>query len=164
MKKDIHFIAGILATLTIATFFTSTIIVELFGTHAAIATVKSLIVLPGLFILLPAVAAAGGTGFALSKSRKGGLVQVKRKRMPFIGANGVLILIPCAIFLDHWAAAGVFDTTFYIVQGIELVAGAINLSLMSMNIRDGLRMSGRFRAKANRQQGPSRARRSPNRS
>ena len=146
MKQKIHFTAGILATLTIATFFTSTIIVELFGTHEAIAAVKSLIVIPGLFILVPAIAATGGTGFALSKSRKGRLVQVKQKRMPFIGANGVLVLIPCAIFLERWASVGAFDTTFYVVQGIELIAGAINLTLMSMNIRDGLKMSGRFRA------------------
>lgn len=146
MKKNIHFIAGMLATLTIATFFTSTIIVELFGSNDAVATVKSLIVMPGLFILVPAIAATGGTGFALSKSRKGKLVQVKQKRMPFIGANGVLVLIPCAVFLDRWASAGAFDTTFYIVQAIEIVAGATNLTLMSMNIRDGLRMSGRFRA------------------
>ena len=146
MKQKIHFTAGILATLTIATFFTSTIIVELFGTHEAIAAVKSLIVIPGLFILVPAIAATGGTGFALSKSRKGRLVQVKQKRMPFIGANGILVLIPCAIFLDRWASAGTFDTIFYIVQAIELVVGAINLTLMSMNIRDGLKLSGRFRA------------------
>ena len=146
MKQKIHFTAGILATLTIAIFFTSTIIVELFGTHEAIAAVKSLIVIPGLFILVPAIAATGGTGFALSKSRKGRLVQVKQKRMPFIGANGVLVLIPCAIFLERWASVGAFDTTFYVVQGIELIAGATNLMLMGMNIRDGLKMSGRFRS------------------
>ena len=146
MKQNIHFTAGIIATLTIATFFTSTIIVELFGTHEAIATVKNLIVIPGLFILVPAIAATGGTGFALSKSRKGRLVQVKQKRMPFIGANGVLVLIPCAIFLERWASVGAFDTTFYVVQGIELIAGAINLTLMSMNILDGLKMSGRLHA------------------
>jgi hypothetical protein len=39
-----------------------------------------------------------------------------------------------------------FDDTFYVVQGVELLAGAINLMLMGMNIRDGLRMSGRFHA------------------
>lgn len=146
MKQKIHLIAGILATLTITIFFTSTIIVELFGSHEAVAVLKSLIVLPGLFILVPAIAATGGTGFALSKTRKGRLVQTKQKRMPFIGANGVLVLLPCAIFLDLWASSGAFDTRFYIVQGIELVAGATNLTLMSMNIRDGLKMSGRFRA------------------
>jgi hypothetical protein len=46
------------------------------------------------------------------------------------------------------AAAGAFDTSFYLLQAIELLAGAVNLSLMALNIRDGLRMSGRLRAVA----------------
>jgi hypothetical protein len=66
--------------------------------------------------------------------------------MPFIAANGLLVLIPCAIVLDRWAAADTFDSTFYLVQGLELLAGAANLTLMGLNIRDGLKMSGRFRA------------------
>ena len=122
----------------------------MFGSHDTVATVKSLIVIPGLFILVPAIAVTGGSGFVLSKSRKGRLVEVKKKRMPFIGVNGVLVLIPCAIFLDRWVSVGAFDTTFYLVQGIELVAGAINVTLMGMNIRDGLRISGRFRNKSDK--------------
>jgi hypothetical protein len=148
MKQITHRIAAITATLCIATFFTSTVLVELFGSHEAVATIKSLIVMPGLLILVPAIAVTGGTGFSLSKSRKGRLVEAKKKRMPFIGANGVLVLIPCAIFLDRWASAGVFDASFYLVQAIELIAGAVNLMLMATNIRDGLRMSGRFRKPA----------------
>ncbi len=146
MPKKAHFIAGLIATLTIATFFLSTVIVELFGSHEAVAIVKSLIVMPGLFILVPAIAATGGSGFALSKSRQGRLVDSKKKRMPFIAANGLLVLLPSAIFLDRWASAGSFDTAFYLVQGVELLAGAVNLTLMDLNIRDGIKMSGRFRA------------------
>jgi len=146
MPKKAHFIAGLLATLTIATFFLSTVIVELFGSHEAVAIVKSLIVMPGLFILVPAIAATGGSGFALSKSRQGRLVDSKKKRMPFIAANGLLVLLPSAIFLDRWASAGSFDTAFYLVQSVELLAGAVNLTLMGLNIRDGIKMSGRFRA------------------
>lgn len=146
MPKKVHFIAGLLATLTIAAFFLSTVIVELLGTHEAVAAVKALIVMPGLVILVPAIAATGGSGFYLSKSRQGRLVDAKKKRMPFIAANGLLVLIPCAIFLNRWAAAGAFDTTFYAVQSLELLAGAVNLTLMGMNIRDGMRVSGRFRA------------------
>ncbi len=146
MSKQAHFIAGSLATLTIATFFLSTIIVELFGSHEAVATVKALIVMPGLFILVPAIAATGGSGFFLSRFRQGRLVETKKRRMPFIAANGLLVLIPCAILLGRWSAAGIFDSTFYLVQGLELLAGATNLTLMGLNIRDGLRMSGRFRA------------------
>lgn len=146
MPKKVHFIAGLLATLTIAAFFLSTVIVELLGIHEAVAAVKALIVMPGLVILVPAIAATGGSGFYLSKSRQGRLVDAKKKRMPFIAANGLLVLIPCAIFLNRWAAAGAFDTTFYAVQSLELLAGAVNLTLMGMNIRDGMRVSGRFRA------------------
>lgn len=146
MIVKIHFTAGILATLSIAVFFFSTIMVEIFCTHELIETAKRLIVIPGLLILVPAIAITSGTGLVISKSRKGRLIQAKQKRMPFIAANGVIVLIPCAILLNHWALAGAFDTMFYIVQSIELVSGAINLTLMSMNIRDGLRMSGRFRA------------------
>lgn len=146
MPKQVHFIAGLLTTLTIATFFLSTVIVELLGSPEDVATIKSLIVLPGLFILVPAIAATGGSGFFLSKFRQGRLVETKKKRMPFIAANGLLVLIPCAIFLNRWASAGTFDSTFYLVQSLELLAGAANLMLMGLNIRDGLKMSGRFRA------------------
>ncbi len=146
MPKTMHLVAGLLAALTIATFFLSSVAVELFGAHQAVATVKALIVMPGLFILIPAIAATGGSGFAIAKSRKGRLVDAKKRRMPFIAANGLLVLMPCAIVLDRWASAGAFDTTFYVVQGVELLAGAVNLTLMGMNIRDGISMSGRFDA------------------
>lgn len=82
----------------------------------------------------------------MGKSRHGRLVDTKKRRMPFIAANGLLVLVPCAIFLNRWAAAGSFDTTFYVVQAIELLAGPINLVLMALNVRDGLRMAGRLRA------------------
>ena len=94
---------------------------------------------------MPVIAATGGSGFFLSKSRQGRLVETKKRRMPFIAANGLLVLIPCAIFLNRWASAGMFDSTFYLVQGMELLAGAVNLTLMGLNVRDGLKMSGRFR-------------------
>ncbi len=146
MPNRVHLIAGLLAAATIATFFLSTVLVELFGSHEAVATVKSLIVLPGLFVLVPAIAATGGSGFYLSKTRHGRLVDAKKKRMPFIAGNGLLLLIPCAIFLDRWAAAGQFDSTFYTIQALELLAGAVNLTLMGLNIRDGMTVTGRYRA------------------
>lgn len=145
MTRRIHFLAGLLATLTIATFFSVSLFSELLGTKETIATVKALIVMPGLLLLIPAVAATGISGVVLSRSRQGRLVAAKKKRMPFIAANGVLILVPCAIFLNRWAAVGTFDTTFYWVQGLEFLAGVTNLGLMGLNIRDGLKMSGAFR-------------------
>ena len=149
MPNRAHLVAGVIATLCIATFFLSTLLVELFGSQASVAWLKSFVVVPGLFILVPAVAITGGSGFFLSKSRRGRLVDSKKKRMPFIAANGLIVLVPCAIVLSRWSAAGSFDTAFYVVQAIELSGGAINLALMGLNIRDGLRMSGRLRGASN---------------
>lgn len=64
--------------------------------------------------------------------------------MPLIGANGLLVLLPAAIYLQSKASAGAFDTGFYAVQVVELVAGAANLAMMGLNIRDGLKMTGRI--------------------
>lgn len=143
MKQNIHRIASILATICIATFFTSTLLVELFGSDSAIAFVKNLIVIPGLFILVPAMAITGATGFSLAKTRKGRIVENKKKRMPIIAATGILILLPAAIVLDNWASAGLFDTKFYILQAIELIAGATNLTLMILSITDGMELVGK---------------------
>jgi hypothetical protein len=65
--------------------------------------------------------------------------------MPLIAANGLLVLLPAAIFLNLWAAQGTFDSRFYLVQAVELLAGAINLLLMGLNMRDGVKLTGRFR-------------------
>jgi hypothetical protein len=145
MLLTLHRVSALIAILCVATFFSTTIYVEFFGTEESIASLKSLIVWPGMFILVPSIALTGASGFTLAKSRSGSLVQHKKKRMPFIGANGVLVLIPCAVFLDIWASAGAIDAVFYLVQGIELIAGAVNLIFMAMSLRDGFKMNGRFR-------------------
>ena len=141
MPKRIHLVAGILSMLCLATFFLWTIMAELFGSHAAIVQLKSLIVSPGLWIMIPAIAATGASGMWVGKSRKGRLVDAKKKRMPIIAANGLLVLVPCALTLHRWAAAGAFDSAFYGVQAVELIAGGINFTLMVLNARDGLRIS-----------------------
>lgn len=148
MKRKIHLLVAIVSMLCIATFFTSTIITELFGSKETISRVKALIVAPGLFILIPSMALVAGSGFSASKNRKSRLIDSKKKRMPFIALNGLFILTPCAIFLSLWATAGIFDAKFYIVQAIELAAGAFNLVLMGWNMRDGLKMTGKLRRNA----------------
>jgi hypothetical protein len=76
------------------------------------------------------LAAAGGSGFALAKGRRAGLVGAKVKRMPLIAANGILVLIPSALFLSFKARVAEFDAGFYAVQVLELVSGAVNIALL----------------------------------
>ena len=108
MMKMIHPVAGTLALATILSFWLSTLLSELFADAATVALVKSLIPW-GFLILVPAMALAGMSGFRLGKTWRGPVVAQKRKRMPVIAVNGILILIPAALYLSAKAQAGAFD-------------------------------------------------------
>jgi len=146
MKRNAHRIAGGLAFLLIAGFWTSTVISELSGSQESIATVKTAI-LWLMTVLIPSLMITGASGFSLADGRRSGLLDRKRRRMPIIAANGLIILLPSAFFLASRASAGVFDSWFYAVQALELIAGALNLALIGANIRAGMRMTGRLRRK-----------------
>lgn len=141
MKKKLHGIFGAVALLCITTFWLSTLVSELFMNQASIAAVKNAI-LGGMLLLIPSLAATGGSGFALAKGRSGRLVNIKSQRMKIAAGNGLLVLLPSAFVLSSWANDGRFDSTFYALQGLELLAGAVNITLLVMNMRDGLRLSG----------------------
>ncbi|MCW8907471.1 MAG: hypothetical protein OQL28_09480 [Sedimenticola sp.] len=148
MTQWLHAAVALLATATISTFLVSTLLVELFGSPESLVRVKALIVTPGLLVLVPALVATAASGVYLSRTRRGMLREAKIKRMPFIAANGLLVLVPCALFLNRWAAAGNFDVTFYTLQLLEIIAGAVNLVLMGLNIRDGMRMTAAGKTRA----------------
>jgi hypothetical protein len=143
MKTRIHALAGTCALLIVMCFWASTLISELFLSREAVVTVKTGI-LYGMGLLIPFIVAAGGTGFLLARSHTGDLVKRKKRRMPFIALNGLLVLAPAAIFLHGKAVAGEFDAVFYAAQGLELVAGALQLALLGRNFRDGLVLGGRL--------------------
>lgn len=58
---------------------------------------------------------------------------------------GFFVLIPAALFLASKARVGEFDTAYYTVQALEVLAGATNITLLALNMRDGLRLKGRLR-------------------
>lgn len=154
MKKAIRYLhrtAGVAAFLMILTFFTSTLVMEIWGDTAAILAVKSAIA-TGVWMLIPLMITAGATGFKMAPNARKGPLGNKKKRMPFIALNGLLVLLPAALYLDYLAGAGRFDTQFYLIQGAELIAGLINLALMGLNIRDGLRLNRASRASGQTQQ------------
>lgn len=136
----IHAAAGALALVLIATFWSSTLIAELFLDAAAIVAVKQAI-LWAIALLVVTLATVGATGFKLGGSSTGKTVSAKRRRMPFIAGNGLLVLLPSAVYLATKAANGQFDTMFYVVQAAELLAGLANMTLLGLNFRDGRRMT-----------------------
>lgn len=144
MSAQVHKIAGVTAFAMIAVFWVSTVITELVFDAATVTQLKTAIPY-GFLLLIPALVATGVSGLRLANGRRGGVLGAKLGRMPIIAANGLLVLVPAALFLAARAQAGAFDAAFYGVQAVELTAGAINLWLLSLNIRDGLRMTSRRR-------------------
>ncbi|MFC9475988.1 hypothetical protein ACFTS5_27705 [Nocardia sp. NPDC056952] len=143
MAARIHPVAGAVGLLTVLTFWTSTVVSELSGSTAAIVAVK--LAIPwALPILVLALAITGGTGFRLAGKSAMPALLAKKRRMPFIAGNGLLVLIPSAITLAVLAGRAEFGPLFYGVQALELFAGATNIVLMSLNARDGFRVTGRF--------------------
>ena len=141
MKLKIHLIAAILASLCITTFFTASLLSELFGSLQLVTQIKASILFPGLFILIPAMAITGITGNLLTKGKSNKLIRKKQFRMKLAAANGLLILLPSAIVLSSWAQAGQFDTDFYLLQALELIAGGCNLFLLGQNALAGRKLS-----------------------
>ncbi|MGF1708411.1 hypothetical protein [Enterovibrio baiacu] len=144
----IHRTAGVVAFLTIAAFFSSTVYSEFFGDQALVVQVKHAI-LWCLPLLIGSMMLTGLSGNKLYPAKGKGVMGRKQMRMKLAAMNGTLVMLPAAVFLFFKASAGEFDAYFWTVQGIELVGGALNLSLIGLNIRDGLSLK---KAKQPRQQ------------
>ena len=142
MKPVLHAASGTLAMLCIASFWVSTAVSELFLDHSAVAFVKRAIVF-GLFLLVPLLILTGLTGTILGKDRRESLIAKKTRRMRVVAANGLLVLVPAALVLNGMGAAGRFDAAFFAVQSVELAVGIVQMVLMGLNLRDGLRLSGK---------------------
>lgn len=136
-----HIIATVIATLTISSFFSFSLIAEIIGEDLFIKQVKTgiLYCLPILVIAMPMLAISGKK---LAGKSKNPIVAKKMKRMKFIALNG-MILISLAIYLYYHAIYKTIDSTFLYVQIVELLIGAVNLGLIVMNINSGLKLSGR---------------------
>ena len=150
MKRKIlvtfHRFAGIGAFLLIASFFFSTVYVEIFGNPKEILAVKRYIVsaILAVGLLMPVAAFSGAK---LGGKQKYGLVSKKMQRMRWIAINGIALIV-LAIMLYQKAKSGVFDIVFWAMQAVELVLGFANLVLLAMMIRDGLILSGKIKRKS----------------
>lgn len=143
--RTLHPVAGTLALAIILAFWLSTALTEISGSSEAIRTVK--LAIPwGFLVLAPALAVTGFSGFRMGAKWKHPLVAAKKKRMPLIALNGLLILVPCALVLRHFALSNDYAGVFYAVQALELCAGALNITLLAKSFRNGLQLKRRLAA------------------
>lgn len=147
----LHRVAGVLALTLVVLAWLATAVTEAAGSREAIATVKQVIAW-GLLLLVPAVVAANGSGWTLGAKRRSDDGQLpawlrrKQRRGIAVAALGLMVLAPCALWLAAASTRpGPLPDGFFAVQALELAAGAVNATLLTLNARDGYRMRSRRR-------------------
>ena len=105
MPRIIHPLAGIIALLTIVTFWLSTAISELFLSEVAVVTVKTAIPW-GFLLLVPALATVGGSGFFLAHGQRQGLVGAALVRGSVILRTSVFDVGSMLLFVGRERNAG----------------------------------------------------------
>lgn len=135
----IHAAASFLAILLLVSFWTGTVVSELFFDWLAVGRVKTAIV-GAIPVLIVALATAGATGRRLVPVPRRGLPKQKLQRLRVIAANGMVCLVPCALVLWRLSGREGPSSWFYGIQALELTAGAVNLTLIGLNVRDGRRL------------------------
>ncbi|SFI61368.1 hypothetical protein [Celeribacter neptunius] len=142
MLPKFHAAAGAVALLTIAGFWTATVTTLLIGDKYLIAMVK-LTIAWGLLGVIPMLLLAGLSGNRLARAMRGPVIAAKQRRMKIIAINGVVFLVPSALTLLPLAMQGQGGLVYYGIQLIELAAGATNITLLALNMRDGMRLARR---------------------
>ncbi len=140
IKVMIHGLAATMALALVASFWLATLISEVFLDAAAVLWVKQTIVHYGLALMVATMAVTAMSGLALTRQRAPTVASAKRKRMPWLAMNGLLCLLPAAIFLYFKAAAGEFDGWFIGVQILELGMGLGQMVLLGRNHIAGVRL------------------------
>ncbi|GGN94130.1 MULTISPECIES: hypothetical protein [Streptomyces] len=149
MKTRVHAVAGVLALTLISLFFTASAAVEIFGDDHAVQVVKTAIAF-ALFALVPCMAITGGTGRSLGANRRRApLIRRKQRRIAAAAAIGLLVLVPCAVTLQVLASDRHFGTEFSVIQAVEFLGGAVNITLLSLNVRDGRLLTAAARRRRN---------------
>jgi hypothetical protein len=136
----LHVAASASAITLIATFLASSGITELTGGAGDIRVLRHGVVL-GLALLVACLATAGLTGRHLAGDSRSAIVRRKQRRLQVAAAVGVLVLVPCALILNHLAAGPTTSRAFTALEVTEFLFGTVNLSLLVANFRDGRRMT-----------------------
>jgi len=140
----IHLAATMVAAITIVTFFTTSLTAELSGDFEIIKQVKFLIlcVIP---LLIVAMAVLNITGTKLAGETQNIQILAKKKRMKWMMVNGVG-LISLAVFLFYQSHYRNMNSTFILAQIAEFILGLANLILISLNVKSGLKLSGKLKS------------------
>ena len=136
----IHLSAAVGALALITTFLVSSAVTELAGNAADVHSLRQWIV-SGLPLLIGCLAAAALTGRRLARKSRAALIRRKQRRMQVVAALGIIVLAPCALILDALTAGASAGAVVAGLELTEILAGALNLTLLLLNVRDGRSLS-----------------------
>ena len=148
VKAKLHAAAGGIAMLTILAFQALLWRAEASGYPEDILAARVAILWGIGLVLVPALAGAGISGTVLGRGWRRPEIAAKTRRMRIIAANGLLVLLPMAIALWWLASKGMVEERFFWLQRAEMLAGLVNLGLLGLNMRAGLRLRAPRRAAA----------------
>jgi hypothetical protein len=131
-----HLAAAVGALALITTFLLSSAITELIGNAADVHRLRQWIVI-GLPLLVGCLAAAALTGRCLARKSRAAVIRRKQRRMQIVAAVGIVVLVPCALILDVMTAGALNGGVASALKITEILAGALNLTLLVLNFRDG---------------------------
>jgi hypothetical protein len=140
----VHLTAAVGAITVITAFLAVSAVTELAGSPGEIRAVRQGIML-ALPLLIACLATAGLTGRRLAGRSRSAVVRAKKLRLAAAAVVGLAVLVPCALFLAHLTAAHVAGPATTALEATELAFGSLNLSLLALNLRDGLRMRRRHK-------------------
>lgn len=136
----VHKVAGIIVLLTLVTFFLSTITIELLGDHEQIKWLKLFIMIFAIGLIAPFTIIIGKTGKKVSKGHDPKLLKKKSKLFKTIQRIGPFVLAPTGIVLYFMARSDSFNTVFYTIQLIELIAQLTSIVLIIIAINTGIQL------------------------
>ena len=136
MKTIFHAMFGMLSFGLILASLMASLIVEIWSSQRVIAGIKAL-AFQSILLLLVLLGFAALLGLSLGRARQGNIVEAKKKRMVWLFAVAILILLPVAYVLNKYAKQGQFNWAFIALQSVEYAFDIVFLVLLGLNIRDG---------------------------
>ena len=143
MKTKLHAAMGTLVLLWALVGVVAGLLCLIIGDMPTV-TAIALVMRRGVILMVAALVGVAISGGVLAGKRQDPPLLAKKRRMPMIIGVAVLVLLPADFYLSAKAQAGNFDALFDGVQGAALIANAALACLLSLNLRDGLRLSGRI--------------------
>lgn len=138
----VHGLSGAAALGIVLCYWSMALYAEVLASADTVILLRQVIlyVLPLLVLCL---ATAGASGAKLAGRSQAPQIRAKSTRMRLAALNGLLVLIPAAVFLGLRARTGDLSGPFAAVQILELCAGALNIVLLGLNMRAGLALKAR---------------------